>query len=102
MPRWAGIPQRMMMLAMMRLIAWIHAHSTDGIVYGGDKAARDQGFMAWADASFADGFKALRTQESIIKFDGSAWLGLPSSKPVLHWTPWSLSTSLLPHLVDLY
>ena len=63
------------MLAMMRLIAWIHAHSTDGIVYGGDKAARDQGFMAWADASFADGFKALRTQESIIKFDGSvvAW-----------------------------
>ena len=61
--------------AMLRLITWILSHSTDGIVYGGDKAAKDKGFTAWADASFADGFRALSTQGSIIKFDGSvvAW-----------------------------
>ena len=60
---------------MMRLISWILAHDTDGIVYGGDTAARDKGFAAWADASFADGFKALSTQGSIIKFNGGvvAW-----------------------------
>ena len=61
--------------AMMRLVAWIHAHATDGIVYGGDKAALGKGFVAFPDASFADGFKALSTQGSIIKFHGSvvAW-----------------------------
>ncbi len=33
---------------MMRLVAWIHAHDTDGIVYGGDKAALalGKGFVA--------------------------------------------------------
>ncbi len=51
--------------AMMRLVAWVHAHDTDGIVYGGDKAALGKGFGAWPDASFADGFKALSTQGSI-------------------------------------
>ena len=60
---------------MMRLVAWISAHDTDGLVYGGDKDALDKAFAAWADASFADGFKALSTQGSIIKFNGSvvAW-----------------------------
>jgi hypothetical protein len=58
--------------AMMRLVAWVHAHGTDGIVYGGDKAALDKGFVAWPDASFADGFKALSTQGSIVKVKGSA------------------------------
>jgi hypothetical protein len=35
----------------------------------------DKGFAAWADASFADGSKALSTQGSIVKFHGSvvAW-----------------------------
>ena len=32
--------------AMMRLVAWVHAHDTDGIVYGGDKAALEKGFVA--------------------------------------------------------
>jgi hypothetical protein len=40
--------------AMMLLVAWLHAHDTDGIVYGGDKAALDKGFSAWAYASFTD------------------------------------------------
>jgi hypothetical protein len=39
--------------------------------YGGDKSALDKSFAAWADASFADGFKALSTQGSIRKFNGS-------------------------------
>ena len=51
--------------AMMRLVAWVYAHDTDGIVYGGDKAALGKGFVAWPDASFTDGFKALSTQGSI-------------------------------------
>ncbi len=61
--------------AMMHLVVWVHAHDTDGIVYGGDKAALGKGFVAWPDASFADGFKALSTQGSISKFHGSvvAW-----------------------------
>ena len=42
--------------AMMRLISWVLTHPTDGLVYGGNKAARDKGFLAWMDASFADGW----------------------------------------------
>ena len=57
--------------AMMRLISWVLTHPTDGLVYGGDKAARDKGFLAWMDASFADGHKARSTQGSIFKFSGS-------------------------------
>ena len=32
--------------AMMRLVVWVLSHSTDGLVYGGDKAALDKGFAA--------------------------------------------------------
>ncbi len=34
--------------ATMRLVAWIHAHDADGVVYGGDNAALDKSFVAWS------------------------------------------------------
>ncbi len=32
------------------LVAWVHANATDGVVYGGDKAALDKGFVDWPEA----------------------------------------------------
>ncbi len=73
------------------LVAWIHTHDTDGIVYGGDKAALDKGFAAWADASFADGLKALCTQGSIVKFNGSVVRIVPPAQAPPRKACWALS-----------
>ncbi len=61
--------------AMTRLVSWTLSHATDGIAYGGDKAARTKGFAAWAETSFADGFKVLSTQVSVMNFNSGvvAW-----------------------------
>ena len=56
---------------MMRLVVWVLSHSTDGLVYGGNKAALDKGYAAWADSSCADGFKARSTQGSAVNFNGA-------------------------------